>query len=280
MKQIAGVGACSGIAIGKLLIHDNTLSIVEPRQIEHVEAELLRFDKARQRAIENIEELRKEALKKVGPEESMIFCIHQMLLKDQAYITQVESIITIERVCAEYAVQQAGKQFAMMFRDMDNSYMKERSADVVDVSSRIVRILSGEPLCDLCEGNERFVLAVPDLLPSEAIQMDCSKVLAIITSKGSRTSHAVILSRAMGIPTVVETGIQLSQLRDGQIIIVDGTNGVLIQDPDEAVLWEYERKTDAYKGLSLWSNRFKNHLTEILPMAAKASDMEAVIEKV
>lgn len=247
MKKITGVGACEGIAIGKLRVFDNTVSTIAPRTVQDIEAELSRFHDARQRAIDKIEELRGIALKKVGPEDSMIFRIHQVLLNDHAYIAQVESAITGGHVSAEYAVQQVGAQFASMFRQMESPYMRERSADVVDVSNRIISMLNGEHVRDLCEGEEPFILAAQDLLPSEAIRMDRSKVLAVVTCTGSKTSHAAILSRTMGIPTVVGTGMQLSMLNNGQTIVVDGASGVVIPDPDETILWEYERKRAAYE---------------------------------
>ncbi len=247
MKKITGVGACEGIAIGKLRVFDNLAAIIAPRTVQDIEAELLRFHDARRCAIDKIEELRGMALKKVGPEDSMIFRIHQVLLNDHAYITQVESMISGGHVSAEYAVQQAGAQFASMFRQMESPYMQERSADVIDVSNRIISVLKGEYVRDLCEGEEPFILAAQDLLPSEAIRMDRSKVLAVVTCTGSKTSHAAILSRTMGIPTVVGTGMQLSMLNNGQTIVVDGANGVVIPDPDETILWEYECKRAAYK---------------------------------
>ena len=247
MKKITGVGACEGIAIGKLRVFDNTISIIAPRTVQDIEAELLRFHDARQRAIDKIEELRGIALTKVGPEDSMIFRIHQMILKDQAYITQVEAMITKGKVSAEYAVQQVGAQFASMFRQMESPYMRERSADVIDVTYRIVRMLNGEPVLDLCEGEDPFILAAQDLLPSEAIRMDRSKVLAVVTCTGSKTSHAAILSRTMGIPTVVGIEMPLSLLNNGQLVVVDGSDGVVIPDPDASVLREYEHKRMAYR---------------------------------
>ena len=272
MKEIAGVGACSGVAIGKLRIFHRPLLVVQPREIENIEKELLRFHQAHQSAIENIGELCKEALKKVGPEESMIFSIHQLMLEDQAYIARVESIIITERFSAEYAVEQAGKQLARMFREMDSPYMKERSADVVDVSGQIIRVLSGQPAPDFCEGKERFVLAASNLLPSEVIQMDRSKVLALITSEGSRISHAAILSRSMGIPTVVNTGISLSQLWDGQMVIVDGTNGIVIPDPDRTLLWKYQQKKPAHNRYRVLKNAGSSSLSILFPTMAVSDE--------
>ena len=286
MIRITGVGACEGIAIGKLRVFDNSVSLIAPRTIQDIVAELSRFHDARQRAIDKIEELRDMALKKVGPEDSMIFRIHQMILKDQAYITQVEAMITEGHFSAEYAVQQVGAQFASMFHQLENPYMRERSADVIDVSNRIVRLLNGEPAQDLCDGEEPFILAAQDLLPSEAIRMDRNKVLAVVTCTGSKTSHAAILSRTMGIPTVVGIEMPLSTLNNGQTVVVDGADGVVIPDPDESILWEYERKRTAFRNdqrrlgrlVTVPSRTFDKTKVSVCANISHPNDVDSVLE--
>ena len=245
--QIAGVGVCNGIAIGKLCIANQKTFEVKHKKIKDTTVERLRFHQARKLAIKNLKQLQVEALNKVGSYESKIFSIHQMMLEDEAYVKQIESAITLTHVCAEYAVIQTEKQYSQMFRKMDNSYMQERSADIEDISQRVIRILSNAPEQELYQGEDCVVLAASDLLPSEAIQLDPKKVLAIFTSQGSKTSHAAIICRAMGIPTVVKTGMHRSQLKDKQNIIVDGTNGIIIQDPDESILWNYQNKNTIYQ---------------------------------
>lgn len=247
MIQIAGVGVCNGIAMGKLCIADQTTFKVKPKKIKDTTVERLRFHQARKLAIKNLKHLQDDALKKVGSYESKIFSIHKMMLEDEAYVKQIESAITLTHVCAEYAVLQTEKQYSLMFRKMDNSYMQERSADIEDISRRMIRILSNAPEPKLCQGEDCVVLAAKDLLPSEAIQLDSNKVLAVFTSQGSKTSHAAIICRAMGIPTVVKTGMNRSQLRDKQTVLVDGTNGIVIQEPDESILWNYQNKNTIYR---------------------------------
>ncbi|MBC8584948.1 phosphoenolpyruvate--protein phosphotransferase [Youxingia wuxianensis] len=247
MKRFNGIGASKGVAIGRLQFLGKKQMRVQMRLVEDVSAELERLRLARQQANETLMKLHAKALKEVGEADSMIFEIHQMMLQDLDYVETIQGYITNNKYCAEYAVQLAGEQFAQMFSSLDDEYMKERSADIIDISNRLVGLLTGRLQDDLSGYEREIVIAAEDLLPSETIQMDKSKVLAFVTSAGSKISHSAILARTMGIPAVVGVGSQLQELlSDGDKVIVDGFSGLLIADPDEKTVEEYSAKRQEY----------------------------------
>ena len=246
MERFNGIAASRGVAIGKLHFFDNCQRPVQLARSDSPERELERFESARLRALKTLDDLHTQAVERVGPEDSMIFGVQQALLNDRDYISGVRDLINQEHYVAEYAVQRTGERLAQMISQLDNVYLQERSSDLLDISGRVVRQLNGELARDLSDIQGQVVLAAQDLLPSETVQLDQSKVQAFVTGGGSRTSHASILSRTMGIPAVVGLQEQLSQLRDGALVVVDGFQGVVIQDPDEATLEEYLGKQQSF----------------------------------
>ena len=265
MKRLTGIGASRGVAIGRLHFFDNVQRRVEMEKCESPERELERFEAARLQSIETLGVLHDKAMEEIGPEESMIFEIHQMMLEDDDYIDSVKAAINDEGYVAEYAVQQAGEQLAGMFALMDDAYMKERASDVLDISNRIIRQLRGELAQDLSDANGQLIIAARDLLPSETIQMDQSKVQAFVTSAGSKISHASILARTMGIPAVVGLEEQLAELREGDLVVVDGFNGVVLASPDDATMAEYELKRQEYLA-------YKDRLKKLKGTESKTQD--------
>ena len=265
MKKLTGIGASRGVAIGRLHFFDNVQRRVEMEKCESPERELERFEAARLQSIETLGVLHDKAMEEIGPEESMIFEIHQMMLEDDDYIDSVKAAINDEGYVAEYAVQQAGEQLAGMFALMDDAYMKERASDVLDISNRIIRQLRGELAQDLSDANGQLIIAARDLLPSETIQMDQSKVQAFVTSAGSKISHASILARTMGIPAVVGLEEQLAELREGDLVVVDGFNGVVLASPDDATMAEYELKRQEYLA-------YKDRLKKLKGTESKTQD--------
>ena len=246
MERFNGIAASRGVAIGKLHFFDNCQRPVQLARSDSPERELERFESARLRALKTLDDRHTQAVVRVGPEDSMIFGVQQALLNDRDYISGVRDLINQEHYVAEYAVQRTGERLAQMISQLDNVYLQERSSDLLDISGRVVRQLNGELARDLSDIQGQVVLAAQDLLPSETVQLDQSKVQAFVTGGGSRTSHASILSRTMGIPAVVGLQEQLSQLRDGALVVVDGFQGVVIQDPDEATLEEYLGKQQSF----------------------------------
>lgn len=246
MKSLKGVPASRGIAIGKLLFHAGNLYKVEKLSIEDVDAELKRFETARKRSIDKLNAIYEKALIEIGQNDSMIFQIHAMMLEDLDYVEGVAAIITEQKVNAEYAVDITGKQFAGIFAVMDDEYMRQRGADVLDISKSLVRELACVKEDNLDAHSGQFVIAAEDLMPSETIQLDKSKVLAFVTRAGSKISHSAILARTMGIPAVVGLGDLYDELSDAETVIVDGLTGEVYTNPDSETLQKYEAIREEY----------------------------------
>lgn len=248
MKRLNGIAASRGIAIGQLFFYDNAAMRVEPARAQCSESEWNRFERARRRAYEMLGKLHTHALSQVGGNESMIFEIHQMIMSDEEYLRTVHSFITKNHFTAEYAVQQAGKEYEQMFHSMNDNYMRERAADVRDITKRLLDILSKRKVENPSALGSQFIIAVHDMMPSDTITIDKKRVLGILTQKGSCVSHAAILARTMGIPAVVGLGAeQYGQLTSKSTLIVDGFQGIAIVDPDERTLNVYRNWREEYR---------------------------------
>lgn len=235
MKMCTGKSVLKGIAIGKIYVYQNQQVDLQRRIIADAEAEIQRFLDAKERAMEQLDELYRTTLDEVGEEHALIFDIHKMMLDDGDYLESIENMIRDEKVNAEYAVKTTGDEFAAIFSSMDDEYMKARFADVLDISRRVVRILAGVGDGGLDTDGPVIVLA-DDLSPSETMQMDKSKILAFVTINGSANSHTSILARSMNIPSLVKTDVELLQEYHGLPAVVDGITGQFIIDPDETTL--------------------------------------------
>lgn len=246
MQTIKGIAASNGIAIGKLKLCVKLDDKIAKQPVTDVEAELKRVESAKEEAESALNQIYLDALKRVGEENSMIFQIHIMMLQDDDFFDAIQDCIKDEKVNAEYAVWQAAQQFSTMFAQMDDEYMRARSADVLDISKRLLGCLNPALDSGLDSLKEEAIVAASDLMPSETVQMDKSKVLAFITEQGSKSSHSAILARTMGIPAVVGLCDAFSGLRDGVLTIVDGGAGDVIVEPDEATLKTYEEKRGAF----------------------------------
>ncbi len=247
MKKIDAVSASKGIAIGKLTLCVSIDDKIAKNNITDIDSELDRLAKAKDEAIEALNMIYMNALKRVGEENSMIFQIHIMMLQDEDFFEAIQNIIRDEKVNAEYAVWQAGKQFSEMFSQMDDEYMRGRSADVVDISKRLIRALDKSLANGLDSLRERTIVGAVDLMPSETVQMDSSKVLAFVTKEGSKSSHSAILARTMGIPAVVGLADRFAELTDGAQVIVDGSQGTVFIEPDDQTLEEYREKQEQFE---------------------------------
>ena len=241
MLTITGKPVYGAISIGPLaLFHRNTISTAV-RTITDPEAEVQRFQSAREEAAAQLGQLYEKALETVGEEDAAIFEIHQMMLEDDEYIEGVESHIREEMLNAEAAVDRTAQELAAMFRGMDNEYMQGRAADVLDISRRVEQILSGGPAIDFSQ-YDQVILAADDLAPSETMQLDTKKILGFVLSGGSASSHTAILARNLGIATVVNTGTQIHTDLEGKMAVVDGFTGTVYLDPDEATLAVMQEK--------------------------------------
>lgn len=233
MPVLQGQGVSRGIAGGTLRFLRNQ---PQPRrEVADREGEIARFEQARQQAIAQLAQLHEDTTARLGEDKALLFEIHQMMLDDLDYRDAVTGMIQGEGVCAEYAVEQTGQQFSRMFAQMDDSYMRERAADVLDVSRRVVRLLTGQGEEEL-DGDGPVILASDDLVPSQTARLDRNRVLAFVTARGSSNSHTAIFARTMGIPAVVGLGDSLLADYDGQDAFVDGSDGrvYIAPDPDTA----------------------------------------------
>ena len=231
MKVYEGKSVFNGIAIGKIKLYLKGEQQVKRHKVTDVKAELLRYEEARNKSMTELKGLYEKALKEVGEANAAIFEVHQMMLEDEDYNESVRNIIESQGVNAEYAVATTGDNFSKMFSSMEDEYMKERAADVKDISERVISVLNGKSSGN-DTGDEASIIVADDLAPSETVQLDKDKVLSFVTVHGSLNSHTAILARTMAIPALVDTPLPLDEEIDGVMAVVDGTKGVIYIDPD------------------------------------------------
>ena len=232
MITIQGKGVSTGVAAGPLYFYQRAKSTITRYQITDLEAEWARFKAAQAKAIEQLGVLAEKAREEAGDEAALLFETHQMMCEDLDYEEAIENGIKEELRNAEAVVTDVAAQFAEMFASMDDTYMQARAADVKDVSSRIIGILSGVVQGGI-DSDVPVVLAADDLAPSETVQLDKSKILGFVTAAGSGSSHTAILARTMGIPAIVGVGDQLKPEYEGRSVIIDGGTGNVVVDPDD-----------------------------------------------
>lgn len=243
MQIYNGKSVFGGIAIGKISVYQKKEQQVKRVKIDDPEQEMARYEKAKAEGIKQLQGLYDKALREVGEANAAIFEVHQMMMEDDGYNESVENIIRSQGVNAEYAVATTGDNYAQMFSAMDDDYMRERAADVRDISERLLTILNGEET-GAVDADEPKIIVAEDLAPSETVQLDKGKVLSFVTVKGSLNSHTAILARTMAIPALVNTSVSLESEIDGRLGIVDGANGTFYVDPDEATLAEMKKRQE------------------------------------
>ena len=236
---LEGKSVFGGIAIGRLSIYNKKENQVKREKITDVEAEITRFTDAKETAKEQLKGFYEKAVKEVGEVNDAIFEVHQMMLDDLDYVESITNMIRTQEVNAEFAVASTGDNFSKMFAAMDDDYMKERAADVKDISNRVISILQNAENGSVT-GEKPVILLADDLAPSETVQLDKSKVLSFVTRHGSTNSHTAILARTMNIPALI--GIDFSEDVNGKMGIVDGYTGKLYIEPDEETMKKYEAK--------------------------------------
>ncbi len=240
MMKLKGKGVCPGIAIGVISYFSGSEPDVSFRNIDDTAAELERVEKAKACAKEQLTGMYEKALPELGRESAEIFRIQCALIDDRDYNNAVENMIVSQKVNAEYAVAVAADNFSAMLSAIEDDYMCARSADIKDVSHRLIRCLAGSGEKKF-HGGKRIICAY-DLTPSETFRMDRDNVLAFVTARGSSRSHTAILARIMGIPSVIGTGRELTPDCDGKLAVVDGTDGTVYIDPSPKILEDAERK--------------------------------------
>lgn len=243
MQIYNGKSVFGGIAIGKISVYQKKEQQVKRVKIDDPEQEMARYEKAKAEGIKQLQGLYDRALREVGEANAAIFEVHQMMMEDDGYNESVENIIRSQGVNAEYAVATTGDNYAQMFSAMDDDYMRERAADVRDISERLLTILNGEET-GAVDADEPKIIVAEDLAPSETVQLDKDKVLSFVTVKGSLNSHTAILARTMAIPALVNTSVSLESEMDGRLGIVDGADGTFYVDPDEETLAEMKKRQE------------------------------------
>lgn len=241
METYNGKSIFQGIAVGKILFYEKQEAEVKRVKVENKEAELKRYEEAKQTAIAQLQKLYEKACKEVGEVNAAVFEVHQMMLEDEDYNDSVRNMIEQQEVNAEYAVAQTGDNFSNMFAEMEDEYFSARAADIKDISDRVVSVL--------CGGNggvndleEPVILVADDLAPSETVQMDKEKLLAFVTEQGSSNSHTAILARTMNIPALI--GVSIQKEWNGKMAVVDGFTGTLYVEPSQEVLAEMTKKQE------------------------------------
>lgn len=243
MKEYKGKSVFGGIAIGRIKVYNKSEQQVKRVHIDDTEHEKKRYYAAVDKAAMQLQELYDKAVKEVGEANAAIFEMHQIMLMDDDYKESVENIIDSQHVNAEYAVAQTGDNYAAMFAAMEDEYMRGRSADVKDISERLINILSGFNASSMVS-DEPVIIVAEDLAPSETVQLDKDKILSFVSVKGSVNSHTAILARTMGIPALIGTPVIPDNDIDGKMGIVDGNSGCLYVDPDNEKLGYYRKKQD------------------------------------
>ena len=236
-----GVVANTGIAIGSVLVYKRTEKSIERYKINCVEDEIQRFNEAKETTIDKLKELYQKASAKAGEESAMIFEVHQMMVNDPEYCNSVIRILRDERWNAEYAVEVTATNLSSIFLAMENDYFRERATDILDVSKRLISVLSGQEENKI-NADKPVILLADDLVPSETVQLDKNMILGFVTQHGSINSHTAILARTMDIPAFIGVDIELNKNIDGATAIIDGDEGKIYINPDDETMIRLEEK--------------------------------------
>ena len=242
MTTFKGKGVYGAIALGKISVFKRKEASVKRVHVDDIEAEKARLAAAKEESARQLSEIYEKALKEVGEANAQIFEIHMMMIEDDDYNESIQNIIETQSVNAEYAVAVPADNFAEMFASMDDAYMQARSADVKDISNRIIRNLAADDV-DSGESDEKVIICADDLAPSETVLLDKDKVLAFVTAFGSSNSHTAILARNMNIPAIIGAGEDfLKAIHDGDFAGVDGYTGEIFIEPDDETTSRLKKK--------------------------------------
>ncbi|MEW8956721.1 phosphoenolpyruvate--protein phosphotransferase [Clostridium sp.] len=243
--MIKGIAASRGYAIGNVVVKEEEELIISEELIEDIESEKEKLSKALELAKTQLLKIKEKALRDMGEEKAAVFDSHMMLLDDPEFTGAMEMEIN-NKVNALKAVDSVAKTFLMIFESMEDEYMRERAADIKDVSNRILLNVAGK-MIGVEVQKENTIVVANDLTPSDTAQLDKSKVVAFLTNIGGRTSHSAIMARTLEIPAVVGLNDITSSVENGDLVIVDGIEGIVIINPDEATVKEYEAKREAFE---------------------------------
>ncbi|SDH35042.1 phosphotransferase system, enzyme I, PtsI [Alteribacillus persepolensis] len=282
---LQGIAASKGIAIAKAFVLEQPDLTVEKKSVKAADEETQRFQEAVGTAKAELEQIKEKTLKEMGEDKAEIFAAHLLVLEDPEIINGVTTKIKDEHVNAEFALKELADMYVSMFEGMDNEYMKERAADIRDVSERVLSHLLGVTNTSLAEIQEETVVIAEDLTPSDTAQLNLDYVLGFATDIGGRTSHSAIMARSMEIPAVVGTKSATSSVSTGDMVVVDGMDGKVLINPEEGELETYREKLDAYlrqkeewaKLVNEPSVTMDSHQVELAANIGTPDDMEGVL---
>lgn len=267
---LKGVGAASGIAVGKAFFWEEPELKVEMKTIADPGREEKRFLAAVASTRRDLESLKTAAAKKLGAAEVKIFEAHLLMAEDPELVDGVLKMIREEKVNAEYGVEKVIQNYGAILENLDNDYLRERVADLKDVGRRIIRHLLGIKGHSLGEIDRECIIVADDLTPSDTAQLDQEKVLGFVTAKGGITSHTAIIARSLGIPAIVGLGNEIRKIKDGSLIIIDGDQGEIVIEPDESRIKAYEEKQGKLR-------EYRKHLTVLKGKESVSKDGKTVL---
>jgi phosphoenolpyruvate-protein phosphotransferase (PTS system enzyme I) len=264
-KTIVGVAASSGVAIGKAFVLTNPHLQIETVSIEDPSSEIKRLTDALEQAKAELQEISERAEREMGPDKAAIFQAHLLVLEDPELVETVKGKIAAEKVNAESALHETAQMFIELFEQMDNEYMKERAADIRDVTKRVLSHLLGVKFAAPSDLAEEVIIVAEDLTPSDTAQLDRRYVKGFVTDIGGRTSHSAIMARSLEIPAVVGTKDVTKEAAAGVTIILDGHEGLVIIDPTPEEIETYRKKQVEYE-------RQKSELAKLVHTATTSQD--------
>ncbi|MGL5614878.1 MAG: phosphoenolpyruvate--protein phosphotransferase [Sarcina sp.] len=244
--MLKGIAASKGYSIGTVLLQKHEEIIISDERIEDIEGEKAKLNKALEASKEQLSVIKEKAAKEMGKEEAEVFEAHLTLLDDPEFAGAMTLAVENENLNAMKAVENTKNTFVAIFESMDNDYMRERAADIKDVSNRIIANLAGKAVNPFENAPENTIVVAHDLTPSDTAQLDRSKVVAFLTNIGGRTSHSAIMARTLEIPAIVGLGNITETVKDGDLVIVDGIEGIAIVNPSEEVINDFKAKKEKF----------------------------------
>ncbi|ODG89743.1 MULTISPECIES: phosphoenolpyruvate--protein phosphotransferase [Bacillaceae] len=283
--HIKGIAASSGIAIAKAFRLENPELNIVKKQISDIDAEIAKLDNAIQVSNTELEKIRDHANAELGEDKAAIFSAHILVLNDPELVNPVKDKIKSESINADFAMNEVASMFVQMFESMDNEYMKERAADIRDVTKRVMAHLLGVTISNPANITEEVIIIAEDLTPSDTAQLNRKYALGFTTDIGGRTSHSAIMARSLEIPAVVGTKEVTSKIENGVMVIVDGLDGHVIVDPSNEELEEYKAKKEKFELQKVEWAKLKNeptvtkdgHHVELVANIGTPNDVEGVI---
>ncbi len=284
--HLKGIAASSGISIAKAYILTAPNLVVTERKVSTPEDEINKLDQAIQSAEVDLQKLKEKITNDQGAEAGLIFEAHLTILADPEYMSAVKEKINGESVCAEFALSEVSNTYIMMFESMDDPYMRERAADIKDISRRVTAYILGVPLVDLSLIDEKVLLIAEDLTPSDTAQLNKEFIKGFVTNIGGRTSHSAIMARSMEIPAVVGTKIATASVQKNDLVIVDGFTGEVFVNPSADQVETYKKKQEEHLKQKLEWAKFidkksitaDNHHVELMANIGSPSSLAGVLE--